>query len=146
MADLKKIYLHWMFAVIALDLGAFPERLEDGTLAGLAGVLAGAPRPIDGGSSLRDSMALHERLQHRRDEDLPPVHGFDHGAPDSVLASEVVQPVEVAPPAAPVATVADQVDQVQEQLVREAPARPPSTDETGLFPWVSTISVTSTKR
>ena len=88
--------------------------------------------------------ATYERLQHRRDEDLPPLPGeLVRGAPGSVLSPVEVQPVEVVPPAAPVPTVTEQIAAVQEQLVREAPARPPSTDETGLFPWVNGFSVNS---
>jgi hypothetical protein len=86
--------------------------------------------------------ASYERLQHRRDADLPPLPaGLVRGSAESVLAPVEVQPVQVIPPTVAGPTVADQVEGVREQLEREAPDRPPSRDETGLFPWVNGFSI-----
>lgn len=82
-------------------------------------------------------MALHERLQHRRDEDLPPLPAeLVRGAPESLLSPVIVLPVEVAPTTAPVTPVAQQVERVAEQIREQAgELAPGSTDVPGME-WV----------
>lgn len=77
------------------------------------------PKPI-GWDTARDRLeSEYERLQHRRDEDLPPLPvGLVRGAPGSVLSPVAVQPVEILPDPsipAPVEQVADLADQLLEQ-------------------------------
>lgn len=80
-------------------------------------------------------MALHERLQHRKDEDLPPLPtALERGTPGSVLAPVAVQPVEVI--AAPEPTPREQLKKVVEQVRKERGELAPSTSTfPGLADW-----------
>lgn len=61
----------------------------------------------------------YERLQHRKDSDLPPLPGgLVRGTPESVLEDLVVQPVEILPDMTP--SVEAQVKHVEDTLYAEA--------------------------
>lgn len=84
--------------------------------------VGGVPRPIGWDTAQRDLESNYERLQHRRDEDLPPLPpALVRGTPESVLSPVAVQPVEVLPDSSP--TPAEQTADLVVDL-REAAVYP----------------------
>lgn len=85
------------------------------------------PEPITWDTALRALEANYERLQHRRDEDLPPLPAeLTRGVVGSVLDAVAVHPVEVLPSVAP--TPAEQVAQIAESLSARLPEPEPTED------------------
>lgn len=65
--------------------------------------------------------ANYERLQHRRDEDLPPLPAeLTRGVVGSVLDPVAVHPVEIVPSGPPPPAPAEQVKKLEDQLVEQA--------------------------
>lgn len=85
------------------------------------------PEPITWDTALRRLEANYERLQHRRDEDLPPLPPeLTRGVVGSVLDPVAVHPVEILGPAPP--SPAEQLAKLQDQLAARLPDPEPTDD------------------
>lgn len=82
------------------------------------------PEPITWDTALRALEANYERLQHRRDEDLPPLPAkLTRGVVGSVLDPVAVHQVEVLPSVAP--TPDEQVSGIAGELLERAKVEHP---------------------